>query len=215
VIDGAGGKADAWCGLEHPVAGGAMAFPTVPAQPDPGHAARSPAQRGLDSRAQGDFGERWIQMIAAAAGLSSSVEGVERSIGEIGITYSEPVGSLADWQIRAQVKTISAPRFDAGHIAYDLDASAHRRLTALHFVPVFLFLVVVCPDRASWIQTAGSADILHHGAYWLSLNGRTPTANKSSQVVHVPLRNRLSPASMRELCESTAHEYLKRDWSQA
>jgi hypothetical protein len=58
-----------------------------------------------------------------------------------------------------------------------------------------------------------TSDLLNHGAYWLSIQGEAETQNSRTQVVYVPLRNRLSPASLRGLCVTTAREYLERTGS--
>jgi hypothetical protein len=209
MIHGDGGEADVSFTARHLPIIHADGRPALPSQPRPKPASRSPTQRGADSRDQGDFGERWVALMAAAAGLGCSTEQVERSIGELGVTYPHRVGLLNDWEIKAQVKTVAEPRYGPDHIAYDLDAMAHRRLTGPSQVPKFLFLVTVCGDRGRWIRTTGTADVLNHGAYWLSLRDQEPTANRSSQVVHVPLRNRLSPDSLRELCLTTANAFLR------
>ncbi|SNQ50365.1 hypothetical protein FRACA_4470001 [Frankia canadensis] len=65
-------------------------------------------------------------------------------------------------------------------------------------------------DRAVWLENGGDADILRYGAYYVSLAGETPTSNKNKQVVRVPRANRLTPSSLRTLCEDDARLQLRR-----
>ncbi|WP_230205262.1 DUF4365 domain-containing protein [Parafrankia elaeagni] len=164
-------------------------------------------RRGIDNRDEGEFGESWIHMLAAAAGLEIKTARTEKTKIDCVLTYPHEIYLQPRWSISGQIKTVIEPRFENGHIVYDLDADTHRELAGLRYEYQFLFLVAACKEREWWIHNHETFDALSHGAYWYSLRHESPTGNKSKQVIRIPVGRRLSPASLRDLIFSTADDW--------
>jgi len=162
--------------------------------------------RGHENRDKGGFGERWIEVLAEAAGLGCAFERVERSIGELTFTYSRRIGVLKESKITAQVKTTAQHRRDrSGQISYALAASAYNRLVGPSMIPTYLFLVTTSQERDRWVTARDDRDELLHGVYYLSLKDEEETAAER-KTVRVPAANRVTPRSLIKLCVDAAYE---------
>jgi Domain of unknown function (DUF4365) len=153
---------------------------------------------------QGWYGESFVQVLAAAAGLQCSRLTPDCTGVDLDITGTREV--RGDFPcIKVQVKSWSVPREAR-------DAWRYRGLTEKRFnalagprrVPRFLFLVIVPPDVGAFADADADLLKLSRAAYWVSLSGQAqiedPQCERRVQVL-VPKHNLLTPKMLRGLCE--------------
>ena len=150
---------------------------------------------------KGQLGEELIDVIAAAAGMTTAkanldVHGIDRQIEN-----AEDQRVLRVPAIGVQVKTSSSVRLFP-------DGSWHYSMTAAHFnhlasrpgrnAPRFLVLVPVTLEPEGWIKSwsnEGDMRLACPHAYWVNLM-RRPRSTATTVTVHVPASQRLTPESL-------------------
>lgn len=156
------------------------------------------------SNHQGWFGESFIQVLAAAAGLQCSPLTPDCTGVDLDISGTREV--RGDFPcVKVQVKSWSVPR-ESGD-AWRYGGLTEKRFNALagsRRVRRFLFLVVVPPDVGMYAYADEDFLRLSRAAYWVSLGDRDqvkdPRCDRRVPVL-VPRRNLLTPESLRVLCE--------------
>ncbi|MEV0682947.1 DUF4365 domain-containing protein [Nocardia sp. NPDC050378] len=157
---------------------------------------------------QGAFGEDYVRVLASAAGLvwstdSVDVDGVDLTIKKPGKT---PYGFSP--QISVQVKTVSRPRFQRGHLVFPgLTHKQFNQLAGPHFAtPRYLFAIHVPRTADHFADAVTGAMTLRHCGYFLSLRDRTRFAvddTKHTVAVHIPLGNILDAEALHALVAGT------------
>jgi hypothetical protein len=154
---------------------------------------------------QGWFGEHFVGVLAAAAGLQCSPLTPDCTGVDLDISGTREV--RGDFPcIRVQVKSWSRPRETDG--AWRYDGLTEKRFNALagpRRVPRFLFLVIVPPDVGTYAYADDDCLRLSHAAYWVSLDGHEPLTEPSCQrkvQVLVPQKNLLTVRSLTDLLEN-------------
>lgn len=132
---------------------------------------------------QGWYGECFVQVLAAAAGLTCSPLTPDCTGVDFDITYPGELGGQAFPEIKVQVKTWTDPRSAADDPrSWRYPRLSQKRFNALagpFRVPRFLFVVMVPPDRAKYAMVDDHQLTLSHAAYWVSLEGRDRFENPS------------------------------------
>jgi hypothetical protein len=153
---------------------------------------------------QGWFGESFIQVLAAAAGLQCSPLTPDCTGVDLDISGTREV--RGDFPcVKAQVKSWSAPRGSDGTWRYGgLTQKRFNALAGPRRVPRFLFLVIVPPDASMYADADEDFLRLSRAAYWVSLSEqeqvRDPRCDRKAPIV-VPRQNLLTPKSLATLCE--------------
>ncbi|WP_176993673.1 DUF4365 domain-containing protein [Nonomuraea jiangxiensis] len=159
---------------------------------------------------QGWYGECFIQVLAAAAGLQASP--LTPDCTGVDFDISAPVEVGGDFPaMRVQVKTWAKPKGDNDDWIYP--RLTEKRFNALaggeRRIPRFLFLVIVPDDAAKYARGNKNGLVLSHAAYWLSLADRVRVENPQCNgtiTVRVPKRNLLTVKSLRGLLDPTLAE---------
>jgi hypothetical protein len=153
---------------------------------------------------QGWYGESFVQVLAAAAGLQCSPLTPDCTGVDLDITGTREVRD--DFPcVKIQVKSWSVPRESGG--AWRYGGLTEKRFNALagpRRVPRFLFLVVVPSDVSTYAYADEEFLRLGRAAYWVSLADRARVAEPRCDrkvPVHVPRQNLLTVETLTTLCE--------------
>jgi hypothetical protein len=158
----------------------------------------------LDRRIhQGYYGEAFVQVLAASAGLVVSRPGLDVTGEDFMIGHPGRQGTLRHPKIEVQVKSWSKPTGTDTVWRYRMRASHYNELADCHlYLPRYLFLVIVPSDADRYTSVADDALRLHHAGYWASFAGRSTVTSAQTVTVDVPRRNLLTTASLRSLIPS-------------
>jgi hypothetical protein len=153
---------------------------------------------------QGWFGEAFVGVLAAAAGLQHA-----KPYPDFGIDLEvrrDHVDPALDSRIDLQVKTQRIPDPDSigEGLTVRLDARQYRKLIGIRQVRAYLIVVGVPDDPANYIQASVRSLVLNHCAYWTSLeNDPCPLREDQERVsVRVPSTNLLTATVLRELLDN-------------
>src|SRR5829696_5222318 len=88
------------------------------------------AAGGEENLLQGDFGEMWVEAVAAGSGISHGrPHTMDLEKADVELTLREVANDTYNPTVKAQVKTTTDLRqTENGHFAYDLDISTYEIL---------------------------------------------------------------------------------------
>ncbi|MBN9758723.1 MULTISPECIES: DUF4365 domain-containing protein [unclassified Pseudonocardia] len=154
---------------------------------------------------RGSFGEAYVRVLAAAAGLTVYKDELDRDGIDLGVRMPAPGPGFAR-AVEMQIKTTASPSWGAGCLTFrGLDRKSFNRLAGDRFQVARYLVVVVVPrdtDRFSDMFTSGL--LLRTIGYVTSLRDRTLFADEQGRAgttVRLPLANVLTPDSLRRLVE--------------
>lgn len=157
---------------------------------------------------QGWYGETFVTAIAAAAGFQVAVPYPD--IGKdlmLGRDHEVPE---MDVQIALQVKSRRIDEFTTTGNGFkiSLPIEQFKRLRGRRQVPCYLVMVVVPQDPSQYIRIDQQALILHHSAYWLSLEHHTMPVQQGQKnvTVTVPRDNLLTIDALHEFFDRACEE---------
>lgn len=156
---------------------------------------------GLEQRTwQGYYGESFIRVLAASAGLIVSRADLDVTGEDFTVGYPGQRESLRYPKIDVQIKSWSRPTGTATSWRYRMRAEHYNELAGgLFYLPRYLFLVVVPDDPDRYTTVSNDALRLHRAGYWASFGKQRQVSGVQSLTVDVPRRNLLTPASLRAL----------------
>lgn len=140
------------------------------------------------------FSKAFAQAVCAVAGFTSS--------------QPDPDVDSVDWcvkgrvegrtaQVDIQLKCLRDGAVDPAstHFSYELDnlKNYEDMIEPERLMPLILVVVRVPGELESWLAMDDQRLVLAHCAYWLSLRGLPPTANKKSKSVRIPIIQRFTP----------------------
>ncbi|MBR7829896.1 DUF4365 domain-containing protein [Actinospica sp. MGRD01-02] len=155
---------------------------------------------GLVSQFKGLFGEELIDVIAAAAGLTSSKPNLDFGIDRH-VNMREEYDPSRPSQIHLQVKTTHSARVHAdGCWHFQLEVDHYNKLVGRYYSPRYLALVPVDQDPQDWLVLNQHPDIYEQRlssapVFWANLMSMPP-ARGSKITVPVPVLNLLTPATI-------------------
>lgn len=160
---------------------------------------------------QGHFGEAFIRVLGAAAGLTAAKQDLD--VTGVDLMLCEPTdgGGVRYPSVEVQVKSWCDPRGTDSHWLYDgLTEVQFNRLAGGGFrIPRYLFVVIV-PRESELYGLAGEGHLLlNHAAYWTSLAGFDPVAEPGDsrrRRVEIPKANLLTTQTLRRLLLDSAAE---------
>lgn len=151
----------------------------------------------------------YLHAVASRAGFS--LEEVRKDRDSIDLKVCAR-GLLADNavltspELAIQLKATTRAALDGDEIAFPLPKKNYNDLVAPSLVPRILVVFVMPEDEADWLTLTPESLTLRRCAYWLSLRGRPPTTNETSQTVHLSRARCLTHETLRELLRKVARE---------
>jgi hypothetical protein len=153
---------------------------------------------GQDNTSQGDFGEAWLGVIAAAGGMDHTTVKPDRDRVDVEVTLREEVAGVWGLAVKAQVKTERglAPDED-GILRYRLDVGTYDFLRRPQATPRVL-VVFGLDGSGERVRLAPDGTLLCGVGRWVSLAEYESTSNRSV-VVDLPAENTLDVAGLRDM----------------
>ena len=142
---------------------------------------------------QGDFGEAWLEAVAAGCGLLHGRPAtLDHQKADVQLTFPGDIGGTYNPTVMVQVKTEVNLRADQdGNFAYDLDLSTYDMLRRDdHSVRRILAVIGLSGDGTRVRLHVDGTLLVGRGA-WVSLEGQPASVNTTSQVIRLPAVNTL------------------------
>lgn len=152
---------------------------------------------GLENHYKEWFSRSFLQAASASAGIAMQL--IQDDLFGVDAILKDGYTS-----VDVQLKATASPQFDGnGDILFDLDVPTYDLLRAAYRDnSAYLVLAVLDPERSRWVTQDKGGTHLHDHAYWLRLTGMPSTPNESTIRLRIPVRQRLSPESVRLIVES-------------
>ena len=147
---------------------------------------------GADAGVQGDFAEAWIRALCTAGGLVPARPDSDR-VGLDFIVHDE-----RHEFIRLQVKSTTVPVFRDDGLHFELDIPTYTRLR-VGSTPAYLVVLVLHAPQPSWTSHNSMRSLVRASGFWTELAGRPEVPNTKSITFILPLRNLVTPATLRTL----------------
>ncbi|RTD95918.1 DUF4365 domain-containing protein [Variovorax atrisoli] len=147
------------------------------------------------------FNVAYIYAMAAQAGLNPSRPDVDDDSVDVQLSAKNwPGGVWRNPTIQLQLKCTAVANVADGAIKFALPVKNYNDLRATDLMmPRYLAVMRVPQDDAAWIQHNADHMALLNDCYWVSLRGFPETSNTATVTVDIPLGQRLTTASLREL----------------
>ncbi|MEV4747649.1 DUF4365 domain-containing protein [Streptosporangium sp. NPDC049248] len=156
--------------------------------------------RGHEQNAlQGDFGEAWIEVIAAGCGfLHGRPTTLDLQKADVQLFHRGVEQGTYNPAVLIQVKTtVDLRRLPDGDYSYDLDTETYDVLRRDdHAIRRILAVIGVSKDGENVRLHADGTLLLGHGA-WVSLEGMPESENGKTQVVRLPVVHTLDDPGLR------------------
>lgn len=142
---------------------------------------------------QGDFGEAWLEAVAAGCGLLHGRPAtLDLEKADVQLTLLGTVEDTYNPTVKVQVKTeINARQDSDGNLVYNLDAATYDVLRRDDHGVRRVLAVIGLPKDGARVRLQDEGTMLLGRGAWVSLEGHPPTANTTSQVVQLPAENTL------------------------
>lgn len=133
---------------------------------------------GDKSRIQGEYGERFVETIFAAAGFPTGSlrpdPGYDLVVLRNGVLF------------QVQVKTTGEIDPGSADLNFDLEVETYNRLILATASPGFLVVVPVPSVQSDWIQHKEDCVSMYFRPRWLCIIGDDATSNTETKRVHLP-----------------------------
>jgi hypothetical protein len=149
---------------------------------------------------QGDFGESWLEVIAAGSGiLHGRPTTLDFEKADIELVWRGKLGGTTNPTVKAQVKTTKRLRTTAdGDCIYDLDATTYEILRRTDHAVRRILVVFETADAELFRVTPDGTLLLGRG-FWTSLEGRPSTTNTGTIAVILPSLNTLDGVGLQSM----------------
>jgi hypothetical protein len=152
-----------------------------------------------DNTAQGDFGEAWVEVIAAAAGMDHVRFTPDRDKVDVEVTLLEEVQGTYHPAVKVQVKTeLGLLPGDDGIVRYRLDIGTYDFLRRTNHGTPRVLVVFGLDQTGERVTLASEGTVLRGYGHWVSLAGK-PGVDAKSVVVELPVTNRMDTAGLRDM----------------
>ena len=148
---------------------------------------------------QGDFGETWLEVIAAAAGMTHSRPHPDVDKADVDVTLPEALPGVYHPSVKVQVKTERGltPGAD-GVLRYRLDVSTYDFLRRKDHGCARALVVFGLEGSGERVRLAPDGTLLFGVGRWANLYGMGPVSG-TSIVIDLPAENKLDPAGVRDM----------------
>ena len=147
--------------------------------------------RGERNQLQGDFGEAWVEAVAAGAGvLHGRPTTLDLEKADVELTRTGLTSTTWNPTVKVQVKTtVSARRNGEGDLVHDLDVETYEVLRRTDHSVRRVLMVIALPADQDVVRLIDDGTLLVGHAAWVSLEGRPPTSNTATIAVTLPRVN--------------------------
>jgi hypothetical protein len=146
-----------------------------------------------DNALQGDFGEAWLEAVAAGCGiLHGRPTTLDLEKADVELTLLGFVAGTYNPTVKVQVKTeINLRRDPDDALVYNLDITTYNVLRRQDHSVRRIVAVIGLSDDGSRVRLDPDGTLLIGYGAWLSLEGYPPSGNTTSQVIRLPASNTL------------------------
>ncbi len=153
----------------------------------------------------------YVHAVAAQAGFACEVAGrqSDRAGIDARIQVKErlsPAAVFTDFTIDVQLKaTCQQPVLKNGHYSYWLKFDHYDKLRDTGILNARLLVVLFLPEqRTEWLSHTEDGLIARRCAYWVCLEGASPSDNETGQTVYIPGTNCFSHDGLRRVATKVA-----------
>ncbi len=156
---------------------------------------------GLGSALQGDFGETWLEVVAAGIGLSHGrPDTLDLDKADVQLMLRGVIGNTYNPTVKVQVKTeVNLRPDDDGMFSYSLDIQTYDVLRREDHVVRRILVVIGLEAEEPRVRLNQEGTLLIGQGAWVSLEGMPASANTSSQVVKLPATNTIDHEGLRRM----------------
>lgn len=147
--------------------------------------------RGEQNQLQGDFGEVWVEVVAAGAGvLHGRPTTLDLEKADVELTRLGLVSATWNPTVKVQVKTtVNARRDGSGDLVHDLDIETYEVLRRRDHSVRRVLMVIALPADEDFVRLTADGTLLVGHAAWVLLEGLPPTSNTTTVAVTLPRTN--------------------------
>lgn len=147
---------------------------------------------------QGDFGEAWLEAVAAGCGLlHGRPTTVDLQKADVQLVY--PGVALGTYYptVNVQVKTtVELRQLASGDFSYDVDVETYDVLGRTDHAVGRVLAVIGLAEEGENVRLHEEGTLLRGRGAWVSLEGMKPSGNRTSQAVRLPAMNSLDRAGL-------------------
>ena len=153
------------------------------------------------------FSHAFVRAVAAAAGFSVSLPGVDYESVDMTLSGGTSEGLTCPPRIDLQLKCSSRELVRGDQVIYPLDLKNYNELKISEvLVPRLLVIVLVPSSESEWIQQTEGELSMRRCGYWLSLLGMPDTTNSANVSVRLPRANIFDVSALRGLMGRSARK---------
>lgn len=142
------------------------------------------------------YSRAWVVAAASAADFTYSIE--PDDVHGIDMVVRSDKGIL-DFQLKATAN----PKVSDDSLIFDLDVRTYNLLREeTRSGYGVLAVVVIDPDRSSWLTMNHGHTLLVRCAYFIELYGKPSTTNSTSIRLHIPRSNLLTVPAIKKLMDA-------------
>ena len=148
---------------------------------------------------QGDFGETWLEVIAAAAGMTHSRPRPDIDKADVDVTLPLELPDVYHPSVKVQVKTeFGLKPGPDGVLRYRLDITTYDFLRRKDHGCARALVVFGLERSGERVRLEPDGTLLCGVGRWANLYGMGPVSGQSI-VIDLPAKNKLDTAGMREM----------------
>ncbi len=156
---------------------------------------------GMDNVLQGDFGEAWLEAVAAGCGLlhgRPTKSDLEKA--DVELVLPRTVAGTYNPTVKVQVKTeINLRRDSDGNLIYNLDMATYNVLRRQDHSVRRILAVIGLSGDGSRVRLHPDGTLLVGSSGSVSLEGYPASSNVASQVVLLPASNTLDQPGLHRM----------------
>lgn len=156
---------------------------------------------GEENALQGDFGEAWLEAVAAGCGLSHGrPDTLDLDKADVQLMLRGVVRGTYNPTVKVQVKTeVGLGPDKDGMFSYDLDIVTYDVLRRQDHVVRRILAVIGLDTAGSRVRLHDDGTLLIGRGAWVSLEGLPQSSNRTKQVVKLPAVNTIDPLGLERM----------------
>lgn len=153
------------------------------------------------------FQSAYVRALAAQAGFNVGGFDVDDDSVDLSLRARNFVGARNRSPIiEFQLKCSSQDLISGPVIKFELSRKNYDDLRGTdQLAPRYLAVLLVPPECGDWVVHHDGHIALHNRCFWLSLRHFPPTTNRTSVIVDVPLAQRLTTETLREMMKAASN----------